>query len=680
MLNNNRFRKNSATLMFSVIFACIVMLASAIISEFTDIPAIYVALLSVFIYLVVSFFFASYRRNNESIVSMVTLDKLFSGELGSVMLKLGSPVVLCTRNGSLIWSNEKFASLFEGRRVTKGTNIELWTGCKIDSFSDDASIEVHIGNSSFSAYSITVNIDSEEYSFVVFDDVTERDFYKNKLENNKIAVAIVMIDSFDEMSQYFQDNFTRILADIDSKVTEWADSLDGIIKSYNKDKFLIISTVENMRKNGINNNFSILDKVREQFIGDYVPLTVSIGISSIGDTISEVMKYAQFSLDTALQRGGDQAVLRHENGVDFYGGKTKSVYKRSNVKATLVARELSALISRSENVLIMGHRFGDFDSFASSVGIARYCMMFGVKPNIVVNKRDPNLARCFEKLDGIPDYDGVFIESADAMERIRSSTLLIITDVNNMGLTESVDVTNNVGDIAIIDHHIKVSEFSHEPKLTYIEPSASSASELVCEILETRTVTNKILKEEAELLLAGILLDTKQFTRNTGIRTFSAAMFLRSEGANPIEANELFKDSVDDLTAEAKFNSNIEIIQKNIYDAESGAEKPKQIAISYCEGIKDLSFRTVAAKVADKLLALRDINASFTLVKIENKVYVSSRSDGTINVQLIMERLKGGGHFDVAGAQIDGKTMAGAMVLLKDAIDDYFALLNIKNK
>ncbi len=656
------------------------MVVFALLCEFTAIKVIYLALLSVFVYLITVFTFMLYRKSTETLASAVTLDKLFSGELGDVMVKMKGPAVLCTKNGSLIWCNDAFQSLFEKQRVSKGTNIEQWTSKKIEEFSDDRSIEVSVSDKSFMAYSISQQIEDIEYRFVLFEDITELDFLRGKLKDDKIAVAIAMIDSYDEMSQYFQDNFIKIVADIDSKITAWADSLEGIIKSYGKDKFLIVSNQKNMNDHGIANHFAILDKVRENFVGDGIPLTISLGISCVGDTISDVMKFAQAALDTALQRGGDQAVLRYEDGMDFFGGKTKSVYKRSNVRATLVARELSALIARAENVMIMGHRFGDFDSFASTIGIARFCMMCGVKPNIIVKKSDTNLIQCFKKLENIPDYKGMFIEGADGMEKIKSGTLVIVTDVNNFEHVEHSDIVKNVSNIAIIDHHIKVSGFMKEPLLTYIEPSASSASELVCEILQTRSVTNKILKEEAELLLAGILLDTKQFTRNTGIRTFSAAMYLRSEGANPIESNELFKDSVEDLSREASFNSNMEIIEKNAYSPEEQGAESKKLIISYCEGMHDPSYRTSASKVADKLLDLKDINATFALVKIENQVHISARSDGTINVQLILERLKGGGHFDVAGAQINGKTMAGAIVMLKDAIDDYFATLQRHGK
>ncbi len=659
---------------FCSALACVAVIALAIVCAFTELSPIFASLAIVFFYLIAVIAFSTFHKNGESLASAKTLDNLFSGKLGDTMLEMNTPVLLCTKNGSIIWFNKAFEAIFEGQHISKGANVELWTDKKIEDFFIDEFTELSFANKMFSAYTLSVDAEDDEYIFIFFDNKTELEIYKKQILDDKIAIAIVSIDSFDEMSQYFQDNFTRVLADVDVKVTEWAEELDGIIKPYSKDKFIIVSNVKKMNEVAIGNSFEILNKVREKYVGDYIPLTISIGVSCIGDSLAEVLKYAQAALDTALQRGGDQAVLRHSEGFNFYGGKTKSIYKRSNVRATLAARELTSLVTRASNVLIMGHAFGDFDSFASCIGMARFCFMNGVTPHIIINKNDPNIAPCYEMMQDISEYRGVFIEASDGMEKIKNDTLLIVCDVNNFRNVEAPDILKNVRNIAIVDHHIKTSEYDKEPLLTYIEPSVSSASELVCEILQTRTTTSKMLKEEAELLLSGILLDTKQFTRNTGTRTFAAAQFLRSEGADPGKSNELFRESVDDIRKEAKFNSTIEIFDRNVNDG--GTEKRARLAICYCEGVCDGSYRIAAAKAADKLLYSKDINAVFALVNIAGKIHISARSDGSINVQLILERLKGGGHFDVAGAQIEGKTMAGAMVMLKDAINDYFVSLS----
>lgn len=385
-------------------------------------------------------------------------------------------------------------------------------------------------------------------------------------------------------------------------------------------------------------------------------ITVSVGISSIKGTLAEKEVSAQAALDMALQRGGDQVVLRSDKGDKFYGGKTKAVQKRANVRSRVVAQELSALMARTESVLIMAHRFPDFDAFGASIGIARFAMLCGVRPHIVTNDRDPNIAPCFEKIASVEEYDGLFISGPQAMDLIRPNTLLILVDVNNINNTEWPDLLRNVEQVVVIDHHRKTTEFEREPLITYIEPSASSASELVSEMLEQYMTSRTLLKEEAELLLAGILLDTKQFTRNTGTRTFAAALYLRGEGAVPGESNDLFRTDVNDLTKEARFHANTTIYRD-------------RVAIAYVDEDTDASYRVLAAKAADKLLTVKGVDAAITLVSIGPRVCISARSDGRINVQLILEELGGGGHFDVAGAQVERQTIQEVIVRLREAID-----------
>jgi c-di-AMP phosphodiesterase-like protein len=308
----------------------------------------------------------------------------------------------------------------------------------------------------------------------------------------------------------------------------------------------------------------------------------------------------------------------------------------------------------------MGHRYGDFDSFGASVGMVRLAKVCGVEAHIVVNRSDANLLECFDRMEALEDYEDVFISATDAMDHLHSDTLVVLVDVNNYEHAESPAILRAAQkNIVIIDHHNQRAEFPSPPLLAYIEPSASSASELVGEILEQHmTSSGRILKEEAEMMLSGILLDTKRFSRSTGTRTFSVALYLRGEGANPGEANELFKTEVGDLIKEARFNSHVVIYRD-------------QIALSVCDGEADSSYRVVAAKAADKLLGVRGVHASFAMVKIGEKIHISARSDGSINVQVIMEQLHGGGHFDVAGAQVEGDSVQAVISKLKEAIDKF---------
>ena len=335
--------------------------------------------------------------------------------------------------------------------------------------------------------------------------------------------------------------------------------------------------------------------------------------------------------------------------------------KRTKVRARVIANELASLISKSQNVLIMGHRAADFDCIGACLGIARLCSFCGVPFHIVVNPKDPNFAKCYQRIQDVTEYQRstVFCNAAEAQELIGSETLTVIVDVNNKVQLEAPAVEEISHRTVYIDHHRKTAEFEEAPLISYIEPSASSACELVAEILEQSIPNGMLTKEEADILYAGILLDTKQFTRNTGVRTFSAALYLRGEGASPTDAQTLFRSCLNDFISEAKFESNVVIYRK-------------MLAIS-CNDEADntASDRIAAAKAADKLLTVEGVKASFALCRIDDTVHISARSNGEINVQLILEKIEGGGHFDAAATQLPG-SMNDVLTRLKDAIDQYF--------
>jgi c-di-AMP phosphodiesterase-like protein len=306
----------------------------------------------------------------------------------------------------------------------------------------------------------------------------------------------------------------------------------------------------------------------------------------------------------------------------------------------------------------MGHRNPDFDSVGSCVGLARLCLHCGVKPRIIVDKNNGNFKDCSERLLDVGEYRDIFVDAASGMDLIRSDTLLIIVDANNFAILEEPAIAENVSAIAIIDHHRKTAELKREPVLNYIDPSASSACELVTEILEQCLPVGSMLKEEATVILSGIMVDTQNFTRSTGTRTFAAAMYLRGEGGNSEIAHTFFNEDFEDFSAEAKFGTNVTIYRDSI-------------AITTSMGSGNASDRVAASKAADKLLNVKNVDASFALVLIDNVIHISARSNGTINVQLILEKLNGGGHYNIAGAQLSGRNMKDALIRLKGAIDEY---------
>jgi len=438
--------------------------------------------------------------------------------------------------------------------------------------------------------------------------------------------------------------------------------MNGIIKTYENDKYIVLFDSEYLDK-CIEDRFSILDEIRETRLGDGVSITVSIGVSRISGSLAEREAAAREAIDLALQRGGDQVVYKSENSTEYYGGKTKSVYKRSSVRSRTFTAQLTSAIARADNVIIMGHRYGDFDSFGASVGIAVLCMLCGVKTNIAVDLRDRNLIPCVRLLEKNDSFANVFVDNAEGLDLVGPDTLVILADHNTFARAQFSDIALKVDDVAVIDHHRTTEKMPQTVKLSYIEPSASSSCELVSEMLENAISSHNLLKEVADMLLAGILLDTKQFTRNTGTRTFGAAQYLRGAGASPSDVYGMFKTDPTELSKEARFHTAITTYNNNI-------------AISCCEGETDESYRIIASKAADKMLSLRGIDAAFTLVRIGEQIHISGRSNGRINVQLILEKLNGGGHFDVAGAQVFSHSVEDVLITLKSSIDDYLETVN----
>ena len=379
-------------------------------------------------------------------------------------------------------------------------------------------------------------------------------------------------------------------------------------------------------------------------------------ISQTTHTLAERERAALVALDTALQRGGDQVVIKKENGLSYFGGKTKSQQKRTKGHSRIIANKLCSLISSASNVVIMGHSNPDFDSVGACVGVAALANHLGVESKIVIDTKNENFENCTAKLLELDEYRNEFVDGVVGLEHCSFGTLLIVVDANNFSILEAPEIAEKSNRTIVIDHHIKKEEFKVEPALSYIDPSASSACELVSEILEQSLPAGTLKKEEATILLSGIMVDTKNFTRTVGTRTFSAALYLRAAGANTEVARTFFDEALEDYRAEALFRTEVEIYRS-------------QIAITMSEGTGSSQDRIAAAKAADKLLTVKGVNAAFALVKVGDIIHISARSNGSINVQLILERIVGGGHFDVAGAAVADRSLAEAKALLVDAIN-----------
>ncbi len=635
-----------------------------LINEFTKLDGAFTATILSILYLICVALISVYHSKYVQSVPSAKLNELLEEESSIILKNSLSPIIIMDSYGTVLWYNSSMNEIIEEDSNYIGNNIKTIFGDSLtkDNFSGKP---IELFGKLYNIESFEISKNSEGLYLIMLSDITQLSEAQKRYEDERVAVAYIAIDNVEDILQYVHEKFRNAVSTVDDKIKAWAASMNGVVKSYDNDKYIMFFDSSKLDE-CINNRFDILDTIRDIRVGDGVSITASIGVSRIRGTLAEREAAAREAIDMALQRGGDQVVYKTENSIEYYGGRTKSLYKRSNVKTRTFTNRLSALIARSDNIIIMGHRYGDFDSIGASVGIVRLAMLLGIKANIAVDMRDKNILPCVEMMQECKGYSQVFVDRAEAFDLISPDTMVVLVDHNQFERSQFSDISSKVNNVVIIDHHRKSDVMPESVVLSYIEPSASSTCELVTEMLEVAVTSQNIAKEEADLLLSGILLDTKQFTRNTGTRTFGAAQYLRGAGANPSDVYGMFKASPLDLAKEARFHTSITVYKNNI-------------AISSCDGETDDSYRVVASKAADKMLALQDIEAAFAIVKIGDQIHISGRSNGKINVQIILEKLNGGGHFDIAGAQIKSDSVISVLETLKESIDDYLEL-DYKNK
>ena len=543
----------------------------------------------------------------------------------------------------------------------------------------DQNFITRLGNGKrYKLESYAMRIDSEEVFFTVFRDVNSLLELKERAERENPVVAYIAIDNLQELTQFVRASYRETASRIEMILSDWVLGLDGMIREYDRDKYIAIFSEEKLEK-CIADRFSILSTVMDVRIGDNTfPVSVSMGISSVGSTFGEKERAAYAALEVALSRGGNQVALRRTQGgtLEYFGGTHKILESNSSINSRVSAGVLASKIRECDNVLIMGHANPDFDSVGACVGAARFTLSvlqakaaeesrFNAKipgVHIVIDRKCDTFRTCFAHLSGLEQYSEMFIDREAGMNAVTSDTLLIIVDANNRFIFEAPDLPGSVRHIALIDHHRLVKEPDFSPFLKYIEPTKSSASEIIAEMMQQSEFADSLQKEEANLLLAGIMLDTHNFTRNAGAQTFEITHYLYSRGAHTNVTREFFNQDLEDMRVASAFDSMARIYRD-------------VVAITWLNTEKEPSpeDRVAAAKAADSLLSLKGIEASFAMVLMGDTVVISGRSKGEINVQLILEKLQGGGHFDVAGAQVKNATIQSAYELLRSAIDQYFA-------
>ena len=568
--------------------------------------------------------------------------------------------------GEIIWSNESFLQLagvrehlFEMRLSEAVPDFQVqW----LLSGKQESPERVELNNHRFRVYGSLVRSRNRTgvqslVATTYWVETTEADHLREVYEASRPVAAILMLDNYEDLMKACEDTQrSAVLAQIDEKLQTWANAGQGILLKTDRNHYLFLFE-EQYFQHFVDEKFSILDTVRAIRVAENIHPTLSIGIGKDSPSIPELYKNAKLSLEMALSRGGDQAVVRNQVDFAFYGGRTKATEKRTKVKSRVMANAFRELIADAGEVYIMGHSFADMDAVGAAAGICCAARKRGKQARIVIDREHTAAETLIARLDALPEYSGVFLTPAEAFLQMRADTLLVVVDTNRPDMVENPQLLESCNRVAVIDHHRRAATYIENAAFNFHEPYASSASELVTELLQYLVEPTDLLREEAGALLAGIVLDTKHFTQRTGGRTFEAAAFLRRSGADTAEVQRLFQGDLKDMVTKYDIIRRAEMYRSNI--AVSVVEEP---------GVD----RVAAAQAADDLLTLKGVQASFVIYAAEGAVLMSARSLGEINVQVILEALGGGGNSTTAGARIEDTDPESIRQQLIGVLDAYF--------
>lgn len=603
----------------------------------------------------------------------------FSAQYGVVqntlLKELSVPYALLMEDGRILWVNDEFNAIFEGEGKVSGSLAKYIPEINRSLFpkKEDQKIqrEVRYEDREYLAELRKISVkgfsDSEqlmempkeqEYFIAVhMQDVTERNEYIRANEEQRLVAGMLYIDNYDEVIESVEEvRQSLLLALIDRKINQYFMKVNGIVKKVETDKYFVVVKKKDFKKLE-EDRFSLLEDVKSVSVGNKIPATLSMGLGLSSDSYSQSYNYARVAIDQALARGGDQAVIKDCNGITYYGGKREMSYKNTRVKARVKAEALREYMMTSGNVLVMGHTMTDVDSLGAAIGIYRAAEAIGKKAHIVLNKPTNSIRSVYEDYINNPDYpEDMFISSSEAKDLMNNNSMVIVVDTNRPQMTECPELLQMTKTIVVLDHHRQSSDNIDNAMLSYIEPYASSACEMVSEILQYIDEDVKIPPLEASSMYAGMMIDTNNFTNRTGVRTFEAAAFLRRCGADIPYVRKIFRDDMDSYRAKASIISNAEVYRQ-------------QFAIARGQNLRVDSPTIIGAQAANELLDIEGIRASFVLTVYQGRIYVSARSIDEVNVQIIMERLGGGGHMNASGTQFDHTNMEEAVNCVKAQID-----------
>ena len=667
MSENNSRKVFDSLVSRTKIYLVIILILFILISVFR--PILIIPSIILYISILCYTYFANNKRKSEISEQLQDLTLTVDSAAKSSLINSPFPLLILETNGNIVWKSSKF--------VTEFADIDM------DNYIDDLIIDIkdeieksdnkkrksvirqiQIGKKTYTVQGEFAKSKkyerkkSPEYMMILyFIDETEKVKLKQENEDKKICVGIIMIDNYEEVTQRVDaEQKTQLMAKVESTIYDWVNETNGILVKADRDTYVYVFEQKNLEKIK-EEKFAILDSIKNLVRKDKIQLTLSIAISNEGDTERDVYKSASAAMDVILGRGGDQAVIRQNGKYLFFGGKVEEVEKRTKVKARIVAHALEELIKENDKIMIMGHTNPDIDAIGSALGVYRIAKTLGKDARIVANVETPSIKDLYESIKD--QYQEVFISSETALAQVDSGTLVVVVDTHKKTYVESPELLAKTNKIVVIDHHRRSADFIDNSILTFQEVYASSAAELVTEIIQYTQNEVELSEVEAEALYAGIMMDTKNFTFKTGVRTFEAAAYLRRCGVDIIKVKKWFQSDLE------SYNTISEIVRKAEIVRDS-------IGISIYD-VQEKETSLICAKAADELLTIGNITASFVLGVMEDgKVCISGRSIGDVNVQMILEKLGGGGHITLAGAQLENVTIDEAKQELISKINEYF--------
>ncbi len=646
---------------FQLYFVCLVLFT--LISAFFSIP---LAVVELAVVLALSVYsrqhsnrcrreIARYLENVTGTVDTATKDTMANSPLPMIIFR--------PESDDIIWTNDRFLQLtgerehlfdaklsalipgFDSRWLMEGKN--------------ECPTEVEYGSRRFLVFGHLVRTGGRSGGFLAttyWVDVTEFSLIRDQYQATRPVAAVLLLDNYDELMKNLTENQrSALVSEIDARLDEWVAESGGMLRRYQRERYLFVFDEQYLAK-FVEDKFDILDAIHQVVNPSGINATLSIGVGKDGENYRELFQFANLSIDMALSRGGDQAVIRNKFTFEFYGGRSKETEKRTKVKSRVMANALSALVSDSSQVFIMGHRSPDNDCIGAAAGVCALCRKNGVPVHIIKEASPPPAQELIDRLAPLPEYQDCFLTAQEALLIADSRSLAVVVDTNRPDQVQAAELLESCNRVAVIDHHRRAATYIEGAALNYHEPYASSASEMVTELLQYIVEPNQILRSEAEALLAGIVLDTKNFTMRTGGRTFEAAAFLRRSGADTAEVKKLYQNDLADTVAKYALIQNAQLYRDHI-----------ALAVS-----RQPVGRIIAAQAADELLNIMGIDTSFVIAPEGDKVNLSARSMGDTNVQVILEKLGGGGNAAAAGGQVSGKSVDEVAQELKEAIDQYF--------